>query len=142
MAPRVTVINHVRNLGKFRAVGGMRAHDHVGHDDCGCGGSCCADKGQLGLRDRFQKAPVRDIRYKKGEYEYTDLALDVVYAKGPWNQQVTETKHYVVPDVLVDPRGYGVQPAAVATALRGLARHIDMIKAGWTVKKAEGYYKQ
>lgn len=127
---RVVVYNHIRSrpLGKFRAT----ATDHGA--DCHCGGSCdsCKEHSRLGQRDRFQ----RDA------YEKTDLGIDVKYAKGVMGRKEYTTRHYVIPDFLVDLRGQGPQPGAVATELRRYPEHIAMVRSGWTVEKAEGYYKQ
>jgi hypothetical protein len=86
------------------------------------------------MRDRFQ----RDA----SGYEKTNLGIDVKYVKGPSSNQLVETRHYVVPGFLVDPRGYGPDPAAVATQLRRHPEHHDMVRAGWKANKVEGYYKQ
>jgi hypothetical protein len=132
---RVVVYNHVRtrNIGRFRATAPV--HDHGHGDDCHCGGSCddCKEHSRLGLRDKHQ----RDDAYQK-----TTLGIDVKYAKGPMGRKIYETRHYTVPGFLVDPRGYGPQPAGVAAELRRQSEHGDMIRAGWTAEKVEGHYKQ
>jgi hypothetical protein len=127
---RVVVHNHVRSrpLGKFRATASV--HDHGA--DCHCGGSCDSCRDRLGLRDKHQR----------DSYQKTTLGIDVKYSKGPMGRQIYETRHYTVSGFLVDPRGYGPQPAAVAAELRRQPEHGDMIRAGWTAEKVEGYYKQ
>jgi hypothetical protein len=132
MAPRVVIHNHLRTRpieGRFRATATTR--DHAG-EACDCGGDCCS--GKSGLRDRYQ----RDA----SGYEKTNLGIDAKYSKGPMGNKIYETRHYVVEGFLVDPRGYGPQPAAVAGELRRVKEHGDMLRSGWNVEKVEGYYKQ
>ena|SRR5258708_39205851 len=129
---RVIVHNHYRSLGKFRATAPV--HDHGA--GCHCGGACdtCKDKQRLGLRDRFQ----RDT------YEKTNLAIDVIYAKGGYGREKsTETRHYVIPGVLADPRGHAPSPEFVRAELSRLPEHKAMRQEGWDrIEKVEGYYKK
>lgn len=92
---------------------------------------------------------VKHIRRSAGAFDSRDgyakaeLGIDVTYLKGGFGRpRVTEQRHYTVPDVLVDPRGYPPQPAFVVGQLRGLSDHRSMIKDGWTTEKIEGYYKR
>jgi hypothetical protein len=128
-------VPNTRSLGKgSRLV--AKAHDHGA--DCHCGDQC--DKCRQGLRDRFQRTnSSKDL----SGYEKTALGIDVTYSKGPMgHDKQTEARHYVVPGFKIDPRGEGPGPAAVAAELRRHPEHIGMIRDGWVVDKAEGYYKQ
>lgn len=73
---------------------------------------------------------------------HADLSIDVTYTKGPTGKTITETRHYVVPNFLIDPRGVGPQPAGVAAELRRQPGHISMVRDGWTASRAEGYFKR
>lgn len=118
---KVVLHNYMtRNIGRFRATGG--AQDHR---DCGCG---CGGKG--------------DCNHAHDQYSKAELGIDVTYAKGPMGKQISESRHYTVPNVLVDPRGYAPSGAFVAAELRKLPGHQSMVKSGWTAEKAEGYYKR
>jgi hypothetical protein len=119
---RVVIHNHVRPIGKFRAT--ARAHDHG--PGCHCGGGCDSCKDKLRLRHR------------DSDYERANLSIDVRYSKG----RDTTMRHYVVPGFQVDQRGGGPQPAGVTSELRRLPEHASMLRSGWVVDKAEGYYKQ
>lgn len=128
MPPRVVVINHRRNLGRFRATATTR--DHANGEPCGCGGTCCEDKKKLGLRDRYQRS-------KDSKDTRCDMAIDAKYAQG----DKSETRHFVIPDNLVDPRGSPPQGAYVMAKLRENADHRAMIRNGWRLEDVEGYYK-
>ena len=120
---KVVLHNYVtRNIGSFRATGGARDHR-----DCGCG---CGGKGDCNHS--------RDEGYSKAE-----LGIDVTYVKGGYGRpKMTETRHYTVLNVLVDPRGYAPSGPFVAAELRKQPGHASMVKSGWTAEKAEGYYKR
>lgn len=117
---RVVLHNYLtRDIGRFRATGGAR--------DCGCG---CGGKGDCNH--------AHDDGYSKAE-----LGIDVTYIKGGYGRpKISETRHYTVPSVLVDPRGYAPSSPFVAGELRKQPGHISMVKSGWTAEKAEGYYKR
>ena len=121
---RMVIHNYMtRNIGSFRAVGGAKDHK-----DCGCG---CGGKGDCS-HDHSHDA----------DYSKAELGIDVTYEKGTMGNKIKESRHYSVPNILVDPRGYGPDPAHVASALRRLPGHIGMIRDGWTAARAEGYYKK
>lgn len=126
---KVVVHNHLsRNIGRFRATAAVRDHKH----DCHCGGACddCRKHSQLRL--------ARDNGYVKGE-----LGIDVTYVKGGYGRpKTTETRHYTVSGVLIDPRGYAPSAPFVADQLRKQPEHQRMVKSGWTAEHAEGYYKR
>lgn len=147
---RVTVHNYVgdrrvNSASSFKATRVVarspkahRDHAHAPGEDCHCGGSCdiCSGNSRPGLRDRFQRDTGRD-------HERTNLIIDVVYLKGGYGRpRQTEARHYDVPGVLVDPRGYAPQPAFVMGELGKQPEHRSMVKAGWEPEKIEGYYKQ
>jgi hypothetical protein len=114
-----------RNIGSFRATGGAKDRRV---SDCGCG---CGGKGDCNHDHSHDDA-----------YAKAELGIDVTYEKGTIGNKIKETRHYTVPSVLVDPRGYGPQPAGVAAELRRQPGHADMIRSGWAVAKTEGYYKR
>lgn len=131
--PRVEVFNHRRrNLGTFRATATTRDH---GPGGCDCGGPCCADKPKLRIK------PSKDVSYYEGAYEFSDMAIDVKYSKGVMGSKTYATRHYVIPDNMVDPRGYPPQAAYVMNKLRENSDHRAMIRNGWAVEDVEGYYK-
>lgn len=66
----------------------------------------------------------------------------MTYAKGPMDKKLIETRHYSVPGVTVDPRGYAPSSPFVAGELRRQPGHKAMVLGGWTAEKAEGYYKR
>lgn len=120
---KVAIHNHVRgsSVGRFRATAAARDHG-----DCGCG---CGGKGNCG--------------HAHDQYTYAELGIDVTYMKGGYGRpKMIETRHYTVPRVLVDPRGYPPEGAFVATELRKQPGHQEMVRGGWSPEKAEGYYKR
>lgn len=120
---RIVVHNYMtRSVGRFRATGG--AQDHL---DCGCG---CGGKGNC------------NHSHDSKDYAKAELGIDVTYSKGSMGREMLETRHYDVPNITLDPRGRAPEQAFVAAELRRQPGHIDMVKGGWTAKKAEGYYKR
>lgn len=126
---RIVVNNYMtHNIGRFRATAAV--HDH-GKEPCHCGGSCCAHK-TVG-----RKLISRD------SYSYADVAIDVRYVKGGYGRpKVYETRHYTVPNVLVDPRGYPPTPEFVRNELRKQPDHQEMHRNGWHPENITGYYKR
>jgi hypothetical protein len=120
--PRIVIHNYAtRNVGRFRATAAV--HDH-GSGGCSCGGTCgdCSQQ-----RDSTSKA---------------DLAIDVRYIKGGYGRpKIFESRHYVVSDVIVDPRGHAPGPEFVRSQLYRQPGHREMSKEGWSVDHIEGYYK-
>jgi hypothetical protein len=85
----------------------------------------------------------RSERRVRDEYSKAELGIDVTYAKGGYGRpKILETRHYTVPNIMVDPRGYAPSGAFVAAELRKQPGHTSMVKSGWTAEKAEGYYKR
>src|ERR1017187_7084778 len=98
---RMVIHNYMtRNIGSFRATGGAKDRRA---SDCGCG---CGGKGDCNHDHSHDDA-----------YAKAELGIDVTYEKGTIGNKIKETRHYTVPNVMVDPRGYGPQPAGVAAEL-------------------------
>lgn len=98
---------------------------------------------------RFIEREVAQLKKRLGEgsrdaqYAKAELGIDVIYTKGGYGRpKITETRHYTVPNVGVDPRGHAPQPAFVMGQLRAQPEHRGMVKDGWTPEKVEGYYKR
>jgi hypothetical protein len=131
---RIVVHNHLpttRSIGRFRATAGVRDHS-----DCGCG---CGGKGDC---NHSHDAPTHSQRDQSG-YTKAELGIDVTYTKGGYGRpKISESRHYSVPDVTVDPRGHPPSGAFVADQLRRQPGYHSMIKDGWTAGKVEGYYKR
>ena len=120
---KVAIHNYVRggSVGRFRATAPARDKH-----DCGCG---CGGHG--------------DCNHAHDQYSKAELGIDVNYVKGGYGKpKITERKHYTIPNVIVDPRGYAPSGPFVAAQLRVLPEHQRMIHAGWTAEDAEGYYKR
>ena len=123
---RIVLHNHLpatRSVGRFRTTAGVRDHQ-----DCGCG---CGGKGDC------------NHSHDKSPYAKAELGIDVTYVKGGYGRDKTiETRHYSVPNVVVDPRGHPPSGAFVADQLRKQPGYHSMTKSGWTADKVEGYYKR
>jgi hypothetical protein len=122
---RIVLHNHLpatRSVGRFRATAGVR------DSGCGCG---CGGKGDC------------NHSHDKGSYPKAELGIDVTWTKGGYGRpKISEARHYSVPDVAVDPRGYAPSGAFVSDQLRRQPEYHSMIKSGWTADKVEGYYKR
>lgn len=113
----VTVFNHTRSIGKFRATAPARDKSSCG---CGCGG-----KGLCGhAHDSEQMNMSIDVRYRRQR------------------DGTTETRHYTIPGVITATRGSPPSRDEVGNELRTHPDHIAMLRSGWSVDKAEGYYKR
>lgn len=124
--PHIVIHNYLtRNLGRFRARASAR--------DCGGGAGCPCDCASCSQKNVCTDSKARD------QYARADLDIDVIYEKGTIGNKIRETRHYTVPNFLVDPRGHPPGPAAVAAELRRQPSHATMLRAGWVASKAEGY---
>jgi hypothetical protein len=91
--------------------------------------------------DRLERSSQRDG--KNGDYTTAELGIDVIWTKGGYDRpKITESRHYSIPEVAVDPRGYAPSGAFVAEQLRRHPGYREMTQSGWTLGKVEGYYKR
>jgi hypothetical protein len=117
---RLVIHNYpTRSIGQFRATAPAQDHKDCG---CGCGGrgDC---KPSLRHRDSTSQA---------------DVAIDVRYAKGGKD---FESRHYVVKDMIVNPKGQAPTPEFIRRQLGQNNEHQRMLQGGWKVDDVTGYYK-